>query len=59
MGDVKSTSIQEIWDSPEYYEMRQKHLEGLAQDMEICRVCDSWYREVGEEDFKNLTAGIN
>lgn len=55
MGDTNITSIKEIWNSPEYYERRQKHIDGLWEELKICDVCDSWYREVGREDFKNLT----
>ncbi len=54
MGDTNITSINEIWNSDEYYHRRQKHLQGLWDELKICDVCDSWYREVGREDFKNL-----
>jgi len=56
MGDLNNTSIKEVWTSPAYYERRQKHIEGRYNELEICDVCDSWYREVGTEDFTNLTS---
>ncbi len=56
MGDTRNSSIKEIWNSPTYHEMRQKHLEGRADELSICNVCDSWYREIGPKDFRNLTS---
>lgn len=56
MGDTNTDSIAEIWKSPAYYEMRQKHIDGKAEEIAICKGCDSWYREVGPKDFKNLTS---
>lgn len=56
MGDARTASIREIWNSPEYYKVRQKHIDGLANELKICSECDSWYREVGPKDFRNLTS---
>ncbi len=56
MGDLNTTSIKEIWDSPDYYERRQKQNEGRYDELKICDVCDSWYREVGVEEFENITS---
>ena len=56
MGDTNVSTIKEIWDGNEYHEMRQKHIDGRGGELEICDVCDSWYRETGPEDFRNLSA---
>jgi radical SAM protein with 4Fe4S-binding SPASM domain len=56
MGDTHNESIKQIWESPQYYDLRQKHIEGLADGLEICSQCDSWYRETGPIAFTNLTA---
>jgi len=56
MGDTKTASIKEIWNSPEYYKVRQKHIDGLTNELKICSECDEWYREVGPKDFRNLTS---
>ncbi|RMD95353.1 MAG: radical SAM protein [Calditrichaeota bacterium] len=58
LGDVNNHSIYEIWNGPEYFKMRQKHIDGRAEELYICNKCDSWYREVGPHDFKNLTSSL-
>ncbi len=55
MGDMNTSSLREIWDSSDYYDRRQMHLDGKTEEMKICNVCDSWYREVGPEYFQNMT----
>lgn len=56
MGDTKSATIGKIWNSSKYYQRRQKHIEGRANELQICDVCDSWHRETGSVDFRNLTS---
>ncbi|NIM97938.1 MAG: hypothetical protein GTO24_07645 [candidate division Zixibacteria bacterium] len=56
MGDTKRATIKEIWNSSEYSEIRQNRIEGRVNELQICDVCDSWYREVRPKDFRNLTS---
>ncbi len=55
MGDVNTHSIREIYDGPRYREMRQRHLEGRASEIERCRDCKDWYREYDPRQYQNLT----
>lgn len=55
MGDVKTNSISEIWNSNEYNEARQKHLTGRAKEVIICSNCIDWYREIGPHQYTNWT----
>ena len=55
MGDVKTTSIKEIWSSNEYKEVRQKHLDGQQNDVISYDDCVDWYREAGPHQYTNWT----
>ncbi len=56
MGDVNTASIREIYDGPAYREMRERHIEGRACEIDLCRDCKDWYREYDPKQYKNLTA---
>lgn len=54
MGDLNTISIKEIWNSPEYFDRRQKQIERRYNELKVCDLCDLWYRDVALEEFKNL-----
>jgi radical SAM protein with 4Fe4S-binding SPASM domain len=39
VGDLRSSSIKEIWNSAEMNELRQLHLQAKRKDNEVCRDC--------------------
>jgi radical SAM protein with 4Fe4S-binding SPASM domain len=39
LGNVAEHNLTEIWKSPKYQELRQKHLGHLRSDVEICKGC--------------------
>lgn len=42
IGNVCENSIQEIWVSNEYEEIRNRHLEGKLENDQTCKDCDHW-----------------
>lgn len=48
MGDLNIDTIGEIWRSPRYTALRGEHL-SLKFNDEVCRDCDCWYAEAGEQ----------
>ncbi|MDD5660332.1 MAG: radical SAM protein [Candidatus Omnitrophica bacterium] len=48
MGDVNKNSLKEIWNSSIYAELRKQHSCMNIYD-EVCRNCDSWYAEIGNQ----------
>jgi len=42
MGNVNEKSLNEIWNSREYEEFRNIHLEGTFEKMDKCKDCDLW-----------------
>jgi hypothetical protein len=56
MGDTNYSTIEEIWNGPEYQAIREKHIEGSVEEAIICAECDDWCREIeGVSHYKNLT----
>lgn len=49
MGDVTKNTLQEIWHSDKYKNLRWQHLEQKLTDP-VCSTCDSWYPEIGNQD---------
>ena len=49
MGDVTKNTLQEIWHSEKYKNLRWQHLEQKLSDP-VCSTCDSWYPEIGNQD---------
>ena len=45
LGDLTKQTIKQIWDSKKFTEIRQLHLEGKAEKIELCRNCDILYRQ--------------
>ncbi|MBN1103518.1 MAG: radical SAM protein [Deltaproteobacteria bacterium] len=51
IGSVQEKPIQEIWKSPAYRDIRNKHLDRRWNDLEPCRHCDHWQGTLsGEAD---------
>jgi radical SAM protein with 4Fe4S-binding SPASM domain len=42
MGDLNSQTINEIWNSEEYLNLRQGHIKGDFSDCPICINCNLW-----------------
>lgn len=55
MGNVKDSSIREIWDSPKYREFRRLHAEGAWAGVEACKQCvESGWRSTDLEHLRFL-----
>lgn len=39
LGDMNVQTIAEIWESAQYQKIRQLHIEGRGDEMELCRTC--------------------
>lgn len=48
LGTLNETTIQEIWHSPKYYNLRTQHQKLTITDS-VCRDCDSWYPVTGRQ----------
>lgn len=48
MGNANINSITEIWNSQKYENLRSQHCELKLTDP-VCRNCDSWYPEIGNQ----------
>lgn len=48
LGDLRSSTIKEIWQSPAYASLRSQHKSLEIRD-EVCKNCDSWYPEIGRQ----------
>lgn len=48
MGDIKETSIKEIWQGDKFERIRNWHANANRNCIEICRGCDHWSREFKE-----------
>lgn len=55
MGNTNTSSIREIWNGQKYYDVRQKHVEGRFDEVNICADCGDWCREAGLKHYKNWT----
>lgn len=44
MGDVKSDSIEKIWNGPRFKKAREYHEKGSFDKIPLCRDCNSWFR---------------
>ena len=59
IGNVKQSSLQDIWNSTFYQEIRKKHLEGRVENFSPCNFCSHWktyYKQepiIGEVYEKN------
>jgi len=42
MGNASEKSLKEIWTSSEYQHLRQLHLDGRYDEIEICKDCNMW-----------------
>lgn len=42
VGNIQHQTIEEIWNGPAYSELREKHLNGLRNEVSVCAKCDSW-----------------
>ena len=49
MGDATKNTLEEIWHSEKYQDLRRQHEELKITD-KVCSKCDSWYPEVGIQD---------
>jgi hypothetical protein len=49
MGDLKSHTIKEVWNSTRYNDLRNQH-KNLKFTDKVCKECDSWYPEIGKQD---------
>lgn len=47
LDSIVNKSIEGIWNSKAYTELRKQHLDLLITD-KVCRDCDSWYEHIGE-----------
>ncbi len=48
MGDVTTSTIQEVWESPAYQDLRKQH-QSLKITDPVCKGCDSWYPSIGNQ----------
>lgn len=48
IGD-KMDSIREVWQGSKFRNIRELHAKGLRNEIEICRGCSGWSRDVKEE----------
>jgi radical SAM protein with 4Fe4S-binding SPASM domain len=48
IGDVKLNTIKEIWNDELYHRLRRQQITLMIED-EVCRNCDSWYAEIGNQ----------
>ena len=46
LGNLNTTGIKEVWNSPLYATLRRQH-KSLAIMDEVCKNCDSWYPDIG------------
>jgi len=45
LGNVKDTSLSEIWNNDKMTHLRQQHIEGTIDEFETCRECDRVWRD--------------
>jgi radical SAM protein with 4Fe4S-binding SPASM domain len=45
LGNVKESSLAEIWNNDKMIHLRQRHIEGKIDEFETCRECDRVWRE--------------
>ncbi len=48
MGNVRDKKLKDIWHGDKYSKLRKEHLSLLLKDP-ICKSCDSWYPEIGNQ----------
>lgn len=48
MGSVKDQNLYDIWNSPQYNDLRDQHCNLQFTDS-VCKNCDSWYPEIGNQ----------
>jgi len=48
MGDVNNETIKDIWNNSIYKDLRRQH-ETLDIIDKVCKTCDSWYPEIGNQ----------
>lgn len=49
MGNLRSQTIEEIWQSERFEEIRQWHANGQRNRIKICKGCNHWSREFKED----------
>jgi radical SAM protein with 4Fe4S-binding SPASM domain len=42
LGNIKDHSIEKIWNSYQFMELRQMHLDGKQDEIELCKNCSAW-----------------
>ncbi len=52
VGNVRDTSIQEIWQSAQYDRFRELHLTGRWGDMSMCKPCLDWQHMEWDHGFE-------
>lgn len=48
MGNLNCHTITQVWHSPKYESLRKEHTDLVFTDA-VCRGCDSWYPEIGNQ----------
>lgn len=48
MGDVNKSTIEKVWNNSLYENLRTQH-QTLNMNDEVCKGCDCWYPEIGEQ----------
>lgn len=49
LGNIKTQTLKDIWNSEKFREIRQYHINGQRNKIEICKGCDHWSREFKED----------
>ena len=52
LGDLNNQTMKEIWQSKEFYKIREKHASGKRNDIILCRGCNIW-----DVDIKKIYRG--
>lgn len=48
IGNIRKSSIKELWNTPLLQQIRQIHLQGRYQEIPLCSQCENWWY-LGEE----------
>ena len=52
VGNVMDTSIAEMWRSPLYDELRERHMSGHWNDVKMCEKCQDWQHMQWDHGFE-------
>jgi len=47
IGNINENSIHDVWHSEKYNNLRQKHLEGMIDELPLCKDCELSHRRFG------------